>query len=86
MFRYSRHMAGTKCSREWLSQLLKRKKLNEKALAEKMGVTARLVRHWKAGSRSPARHAYALAQHLGPDVHKHLAAEQLAQIPKKEVA
>lgn len=79
MFRYSRHMTGTKCSRTWLTQLRQKAGLKTADLAKMIGVSERLVRHWEAGTRSPSRRkASALANLLGAIVHKQFDLEAAA--------
>lgn len=59
--------------------------LTQAVLAERIGVDRVTVTCWESGSRSPSReNAYALARVLGPEVHVHLAAEELADPPSGE--
>lgn len=86
LFRYNGLMTGTKSSRGWLKRLRVQAGLTALELAQKLGITPRLVRHWEFGTRDPGRHVYALARVLGPEVHVHLAAEELAPPSGEEVA
>ncbi len=65
--------------RNWLKALRAAKGLSAAETARAVGVKQRAVFAWEAGTKSPSReNAYALARVLGPEVHVHLAAEELA--------
>lgn len=73
--------------RSWLRLLREQKGLTQTALARVMSVSPSVVVRWENGERSPSRaNAIALERVLGPEVHVHLTAEELAPPSGEEVA
>jgi len=71
--------------RLWLTKLREARGLTQSALGQQLGVHRVAVTQWESGTYSPSReNAYALARVLGPEVHVHLAAEELADPPSGE--
>ncbi len=71
--------------RAWLAALRVGRGLTQAELSRQLGVARQNVAAWEAGTKSPSReNAYALARVLGPEVHVHLAAEELADPPSGE--
>lgn len=72
--------------RTWLKNLRLAAGLTQAQLAKKLGLHRVAVTCWETGTRTPSRHAYALARILGPEVHQHLAAEAELAEPSGEDA
>ncbi len=71
--------------RDWLIAM--RGQMSQKALGDLVGVSSQAVAAWEAGTKSPSRaNAIALERVLGPEVHVHLTAEELAPPSGEEVA